>query len=497
MRAVFVVVPDVDPQDPLEVAAAEERVRGLLPIDPAHGGLQQVVVVAGGGFGVVLVDLLFGQPGLAVVAVWVLARAVELPGPNPWLPLDTVAGFTDAVCAALEAVAAVLLAVAAARWPRGPRVHHPALVAAASAAALLLAAILAAAGVALATDGFTSVTRAGGPLPVHPRPGTVTTVTYCTQHGSGLAMDVYEPPATAARPAPVALYVHGGGFTLGDRKLRGLGATLANHTGALLPRLRAALNQRGFVVASIDYRLPPLSPWPAQIQDAKCAVRFLRAHAGALGVDPARIGVWGSSGGGTLVALLGLAGPQAGFDHGPYAEQPSGVQAVVDMFGPSDLTNLTDSSPFDRLVARLALGNSASVRHAASPLSYAGAAGGPPFLILHGSEDKDMPPRQSRQLAARLHAAEVPVRLVLVQGAGHGLDDPSQWPTPTRSPTWSPTSSPERWEAASGRPVGPDAGQLATSLTHDQGRVHGAVDAWQAPPHRARGAVALRRPRAN
>lgn len=367
---------------------------------------------------------------LAVVAAWVLARAVELPGPNPWLPLDTVAGFTDVLCAALEAVAAVLLAVAADRWPRGPRVHHPALVAAVSASALLLAAILAAAGVALATDGFTSITRAGGPLPAHPRPGTVTTVTYCTQHGSGLAMDIYEPPATAARPAPVALYVHGGGFTLGDRKLRGLGATLANNAGALLPRLRAALNQRGFVVASIDYRLPPRSPWPAQIEDARCAVRFLRAHALAFGIDPGRIGVWGSSGGGTLVSLLGLAGPQAGFDHGQYAEQPSGVQAVVDMFGPSDLTNLTDSAPFDRLVARLALGDSASVRHAASPLSYAGAAGGPPFLILHGSEDKDMPPRQSRQLAARLHAAGVPVRLVLVQGAGHGLDNPSQWPTP-------------------------------------------------------------------
>jgi acetyl esterase/lipase len=258
----------------------------------------------------------------------------------------------------------------------------------------------------------------------------VTTVTYCTQHGSGLAMDVSQPPATAARPAPVALYVHGGGFTLGDRKLRGLGATLANHAGALLPRLRAALNQRGFVVASIDYRLPPLSPWPAQIEDARCAVRFLRAHTGALGVDPARISVWGSSGGGTLVSLLGLGGPQAGLDHGQYADQPSSVQAVVDMFGPSDLANLTDSAPFDRLVARLALSDSASVRHAASPLSYAGAAGGPPFLILHGSEDKDMPPRQSQQLAARLRAAGVPVRLVLVQGAGHGLDNPFQWPTP-------------------------------------------------------------------
>jgi acetyl esterase/lipase len=371
---------------------------------------------------------------LAVVAVWVLARAVELPGPNPWLPLDTVAGFTDAICAALEAVAALLLAVAAARWPRGPRVHHPALVAAASAPPLLLAATLAAAGVALATDGFTSVTRAGGPLPTSLQAGRRTTVTYCTQHGTDLAMDVSQPPATAARPAPVALYVHGGGFTLGDRKPTGLGASLANHAGALLPQLRARLNQRGFVVASIDYRLPPLSPWPAQLQDTKCAVRFLRAHANVFGVDPGRLGAWGSSGGGTLVSLLGLAGPEAGFDRGPWPDQPSAVQAVVDMFGPADLTDLGDSAPFDRAIARLALGGSPAVRRAASPLTYVPAArataGGPPFLILHGTDDHDMPPRHSQELARRLRAAGVPATLVLVHGAGHGLNTPSQQPAP-------------------------------------------------------------------
>jgi acetyl esterase/lipase len=371
---------------------------------------------------------------LAVVAGWAVSRAVELAGPNPWLPLDAVAGFTDAVCAALEVLAAVLLVVAAARWPRGPRLRHSALVAMASVPALLAAAILAAAGVALATDGFTSVTRAGGPLPAHPQAGMVTTVTYCTQDGTDLAMDAYQPPAGTARPAPVALYVHGGGFTLGDRKPSGLGATLANHAGALLPQLRALLNQRGFLVASIDYRLPPLSPWPAQIQDAKCAVRFLRAHAGALGIDPGRIGAWGSSGGGTLVCLLGLAGPKAGFDHGPYRDQASGVQAVVDMFGPADLTDLGDSAGFDRAIARVALGGSPAVRRSASPLSYLpagrGAAGGPPFLILHGTDDHDMPPRHSQELARRLRAAGMPATLVLVQGAGHGLNTPSQRPTP-------------------------------------------------------------------
>jgi acetyl esterase/lipase len=161
----------------------------------------------------------------------------------------------------------------------------------------------------------------------------------------------------------------------------------------------------------------------------------LRAHAGALGIDPGRIGAWGSSGGGTLVSLLGLAGLDAGFDRGPWPDRSSGVQAVVDMFGPADLTFLGDSAPFPRTVARLALGDSASVRRAASPLTYVPAAHGtarvvPPFLILHGTNDHDIPPRHSRELAARLAAAGLPVALVLVQGAGHGLNTPSQRPSP-------------------------------------------------------------------
>ena len=370
---------------------------------------------------------------LAVVALWVLARTVGLPDPNPWLTFDTTVGFTDWLCAALEVLAAVLLGWAALRWPHRPRVRRPLMVGLASVPPLLLAAVLAASGVALATDGFTTFTRAGGAVPASLPPGGGTaTVTYCTQQGTKLAMDLYTPPAAAPRPSPAVLYVHGGGFALGDRELGGLGGGLANAPGALLPQLRAALNRRGFLVASIDYRLPPLSPWPAQLDDARCAVRFLRAHASALGIDPGRIGAWGSSAGGTLVALLGLAAPQAGLDAG----QASAVQAVVDMFGAADLTDLSDSAPFPRTVARIALGGSPRVRRAASPLTYvpAGRAVGarnlPPFLLLHGIEDQTMPPRHSQELARQLTAAGNRVRLVLVQGAGHGLDSPGQQPTP-------------------------------------------------------------------
>lgn len=90
---------------------------------------------------------------------------------------------------------------------------------------------------------------------------------------------------------------------------------------------------QGIVVASIDYRLAPLAPWPAQIQDAACAVRFLRAHAAALGIAPAHIGTWGSSGGGTLATLLGVG---HGFGTRPYRGYSSQVEAVADMFGPAD-----------------------------------------------------------------------------------------------------------------------------------------------------------------
>jgi acetyl esterase/lipase len=377
---------------------------------------------------------------LVVIAVWVLARTTGLPGPNPWLPLDTAVGFTDFLCLALEVLAAVLLGWAALRWPRilVPRVHRPVLVVVASVPPLLLALLLTLAGVAFATDGFTTVTHAGGSVPASLPAGRMTTVTYCRQQGVKLAMDVYEPVAGAARPAPAVLYVHGGGFVFGNRRPNGL---LANHGGALFPELRAGLTQRGMVVASIDYRLLPLSPWPAALEDAKCAVRFLRANATALGIDPGRIGAWGSSAGGALVSLLGVVGPQAGFDRGPYADQSSTLQAAVDMFGAADLTDLHDSTPFMRMVIQVALGSSPRVRRAASPISYLGAGanaaaaavgGIPPFLILQGSDDQGVLPRHSQTFADQLHAAGVPARLVLVRGADHGLDNPSQQPTPVQ-----------------------------------------------------------------
>ncbi|HET8629810.1 MAG TPA: alpha/beta hydrolase [Thermomicrobiales bacterium] len=358
---------------------------------------------------------------LALIAVWAISRTVGFPaGPAPWRPDDV--GFTDLVCVVLEALAALLYLGLALR----PRATSPARrrrVALATAVTLLLAVPLTAVAAGTATYGPAAISPLVAPA------GARTTFAYCRLGGVAQAMDVYEPAAAAARPAPAVLYVHGGGWIMGDRQPGGPGAKMANSSGAFFPALQRELNARGFVVASIDYRLAPLHPWPAPVEDARCAVRFLRAHAGELGIDPGRIGAWGSSAGGQLVALLGLAGPAAGFDVGPYPEQSSRVQAVVDMFGPADLTRSADFAPWARSLITLVLGRDAAVRRAASPVTYVGP-GAPPFLILHGTLDTGVAPAQSRDLAGRLAAAGAPVTLVPVEGAGHGFDVPTARPAP-------------------------------------------------------------------
>lgn len=352
--------------------------------------------------------------------------------PDPWQPMDSVIGGTDVLCAGLACLAAVLLGALALRGPRPARSTRWRVLGGLAATPLAVVVVVATAvGLLAASDGF-----AGGGFPS----GTVApdrlaagqrgTVEYCRPNGIPLAMDVYLPPAGARRPAPVALYVHGGGLILGDRRDTGLGAALADQAGALFTPLRQRLTARGFVVASIDYRLAPESAWPAQIEDARCAVRFLRAHATGLGIDPTRIGVWGSSAGGLLASMLGLTGDrtEAGDDN---AGQSSAVGAVVDMFGPADLTDLTGSAPFMRTMVSLGLGTDRATLLAASPVAHV-RPGAPPFLILQGTRDTNVPARQSDLLAGALRAARVPVTLVTVQGAGHSLVTPGQSPSPER-----------------------------------------------------------------
>jgi len=292
------------------------------------------------------------------------------------------------------------------------------------APALLAVSLLAWASVSTAVDRPWFPDSAAVSAPA----GRTTTLAYCSPGGDPLAMDLTEPAAGAPRPAPAVFYIHGGEGLLGDRVLTGSEAPY-------LAWLRDDLVRRGFVVGSIDYRLAPRYPIVDEVEDAKCAVRFLRANAHALGIDPNRIGVYGDSEGGYLSAMLGVAGPAAGFDVGQYLDQSSRVQAVVDMWGPTDLTDFSGSPSWVHALGEGLAGGELSVARtrAISPLPQV-AAGDPPFLIIHGTDDWFIAPHHSQNLARRLGAVGVPATLVMVQHGGHGLGAPAAGEVPQPGP---------------------------------------------------------------
>ncbi|MFA5808936.1 MAG: alpha/beta hydrolase [Thermoleophilia bacterium] len=236
-------------------------------------------------------------------------------------------------------------------------------------------------------------------------------VPYSGNSSAAQKMDIYYP-AKMNGPAPAVMYVHGGGWTKGDKK-DGAGADA-------IPDLVDA----GFLVVSINYRLAPDDKFPAQIEDVKCAVRYLRANAARYNLDPERIGAWGGSAGGHLVSLLGVTDGNEGFEGtGGYAEQSSRVQAVVDMFGPSDLMKEFSGGAIGRALGMQVFGTSdqgSDILTQASPVTHV-SADDPPFLILHGAKDDLVPTEQSQELYDRLKAAGVPATLVMVENAGHGF----------------------------------------------------------------------------
>ena len=183
---------------------------------------------------------------------------------------------------------------------------------------------------------------------------------------------------------------------------------------------------------SINYRLAPEFKFPAQIQDVKCAIRSIRAHAATYGIDPNRIGALGGSAGGHLVALLGTSDASAGFDVGEYAEQSSRVQAVADLFGPADLPAMLTGRA--ELVGRTVFGAATRddpVLIKASPVTYI-TPDDPPFIILQGDKDTTVPPEQSQILYNRLTAGGVAATLVVVKNAGHGFTPSGGVMSPTR-----------------------------------------------------------------
>ncbi len=234
-------------------------------------------------------------------------------------------------------------------------------------------------------------------------------VTYCTNDGVDLKMDVYFPWKPAG-PSPVILFVHGGGWVAGTK------------TGTPGMSYFLELARRGYTTFSIDYRLAPTYTFPSQIIDVKCAVRHIRANAKEYNIDPQRIGAWGASAGGHLVALLGTADQSAGWDVGQYLDQSSRVNVVVDMYGVHDFTTeyvVGNLRGLDRMVFGASSPSDPKLAQA-SPVNYV-TPDDPPFLLLHGDMDETIPVTQSQIFQDRLVAGGVSSVYVVVHNAGHGL----------------------------------------------------------------------------
>lgn len=219
-----------------------------------------------------------------------------------------------------------------------------------------------------------------------------------------LLADLHLPESR--EPAPVVLFVHGGGWRFGSRTL--FCPTWSDwHPGAF-----DRLVDAGFAVLSVDYRLSAEAVFPAQLEDVSAALQWIRARAAELGVDADRVVLWGESAGGHLAALLGLEASRTG---------ARGIAGVVDWYGPTDLDAMPSREDPD---SREALLLGASAAHAperaraANPVARVHAAA-PPFHLAHGSADESVPTSQSELLADALRAAGVPVDLHLVPDAGH------------------------------------------------------------------------------
>jgi acetyl esterase/lipase len=250
-------------------------------------------------------------------------------------------------------------------------------------------------------------------------------VTYAVAVGyRPLQLDLWVPDS--ATPPPLVVWVHGGGFMFGDRRY--LPETLRPN------QVFDALLEAGLAVATIDYRHALEAPFPAQLHDAKAAVRYLRAHADELGISTERIGVAGESAGAHIAALVGLTAhrPDLEGTHGVLG-QSSAVDVVVDWYGPADLETMPRVALPPAIAAKLppematppedhlTRGLEGAARADASPVTHV-TPEAPPFLLVHGTADWLVPYAQSEQLHAALTAAGVSSTLVPVEGAEHIFD---------------------------------------------------------------------------
>lgn len=240
---------------------------------------------------------------------------------------------------------------------------------------------------------------------------TITGIEFATVDGHSLKLDLHRP---YREKPPLVVYVHGGAWRAGSRED--------------VPLL--GLMEHGFAIASVDYRLSTEARFPAQIQDIKAAVRFLRARAGELKVETTRMAIVGSSAGGHLAALTGVTNGHAEFEGrvGNLLDQSSHVDAIVSFYGASNLQSILGQSTEFGLGVRvpalkLLLGDvpekQPGLAKLASPVAHLDAQD-PSLLLIHGDADPQMPLAQSVEFHEACKKRDVPVELVILPGAKHG-----------------------------------------------------------------------------
>lgn len=241
---------------------------------------------------------------------------------------------------------------------------------------------------------------------------TIRDVPYATVGDRELLLDLYQPDTAAA---PLIVWVHGGAWRSGSKDDVPI----------------APLTEAGFAIASVDYRLSPVAPFPAQVYDIKAAVRFLRKHADDYRLDPARFAIAGASAGGHLAALVGVSygHRQLEGDVGTTSGS-SQVQAIVTYYGASNLqTILAQSTPHGLAVRvpalQMLLGGQPEEKpdlaRLASPVTHVDGAD-PPLLLLHGDQDTQMPVNQSLELWVEYEKKGATTHLQIVHQAAHGGD---------------------------------------------------------------------------
>jgi acetyl esterase/lipase len=324
------------------------------------------------------------------IALWLVPLPVCFAAAALWLGRGRSSRWLTGITVALCAAAVVLLCKPAVQaWRLGRTLD---------------ATLDAAFGVPPVPPPCPAFSLAAAVVPRNPAPVAIETM----QYADGLMLDFYRPPGAAGdSPRPCVVVIHGGSWVHGNR----LDVGTKRWLNDWLARL-------GYAVASIDYRLSPQFQWPAQRDDLLAAVRFLRDHAGALGIDGDRLVLLGRSAGAQMATAAA------------YAEVIPGVRGIVDIYGPTDFDLTWDAATRPRSLdhrynLEIFLGGSPET----APAAYRSASGAmlvtpraPPTLILHGGLDINVFPEQPETLDANLAAAGVPHALVALPWAGHAFD---------------------------------------------------------------------------